>query len=174
MMCKIYHEVATFLPLVRWILIKTHRAADGYIALSRATQEEALRFGVSEEKVHVVGNGVDTHRFQPCDARFRNQRKKEKGIDGDCLVLYAGRLAEGKNPPGLVDAWAQIADRFPKSRLVFAGDGPLRDALKQRISELHLENSVTLMGQQTDLLSWYQAADISVTPSYREGLSNTL
>ncbi|HEX4430988.1 MAG TPA: glycosyltransferase family 4 protein [Frankiaceae bacterium] len=50
----------------------------------------------------------------------------------DCSDLaYAGRLSQDKGIFVLLQAWRLISERHPTSRLLVAGDGPLRDDLSQ-------------------------------------------
>ena len=50
----------------------------------------------------------------------------------DCSDLaYVGRLSEDKGLFVLLQAWRLISERHPTSRLLIAGDGPLKDDLAQ-------------------------------------------
>ena len=51
-------------------------------------------------------------------------------------VLYAGRLSPEKGVGVLVDAFADVVRRHPAARLVVAGDGPDRDALRARAANI--------------------------------------
>lgn len=61
-------------------------------------------------------------------ARWRSARRMRSG--GPHLV-FMGRLEERKGVRVLLEAWANIAAALPEARLTIAGDGKLRDFLKQ-------------------------------------------
>ena len=64
-----------------------------------------------------------------------------------------------------------VKDR-PEAKLVFAGDGPLRDVLEARISALGIAGSVTFLGWATSdqVREALRGATALVQPSFKEGL----
>jgi glycosyltransferase involved in cell wall biosynthesis len=93
------------------------------------------------------------------------------GDDGTLTLLAVGRLATPKGHRVLIDAMARLRDR-PDLALRIVGDGPLHAALADRIRELDLGRSVTLVGRipWDELHHAYGTADIFVMPSLAEGL----
>jgi glycosyltransferase involved in cell wall biosynthesis len=67
----------------------------------------------------------------------------------------------------LLEAWKQVAERFPNAILLIGGKGPLRGELEEKIADYGLSNKVRLLGYIPDheLASYYQAADMFVVPS---------
>jgi glycosyltransferase involved in cell wall biosynthesis len=63
---------------------------------------------------------------------------------------------------------------LPEIQLHIAGDGPLREALKQQIDRLGLQNHVILHGYVRNPYAMMQRADLFVMPSIYEGLPNAL
>jgi len=90
-------------------------------------------------------------------------------------VLCVGRLSPEKNPLGLLNAWSAIS---PQARsgawLAMVGDGPDGEAVRGKTESLNLKDSVYFAGNQSEVVRWYRAADVYVTPSHFEGLSNTM
>jgi glycosyltransferase involved in cell wall biosynthesis len=70
----------------------------------------------------------------------------------------------------LLDAWPAVRARVPWARLLVAGDGPLRARLEQQAAEMGLTESVTFLGQVTDVRDVLAAVDVLVLPSRKEGL----
>jgi glycosyltransferase involved in cell wall biosynthesis len=72
----------------------------------------------------------------------------------------------------VIDALAKL----PGWRLLIVGDGPLRRALRERAAEVGCAERVTFAGAvpQNDLLRYYNAADVFVLASSREGMANVL
>jgi glycosyltransferase involved in cell wall biosynthesis len=85
------------------------------------------------------------------------------------VVLGVGRLSHIKNYGVLVDAWAQLAPRFPGWKLALYGGGPLRGAIAARVAELGLERSVELHGHEPDIKQRYLESEILCHPGLFEG-----
>jgi glycosyltransferase involved in cell wall biosynthesis len=87
------------------------------------------------DRVHVVAMGVDHVHF-----------KRRTPYPGGRRVLAVGRLVEKKGFAHLLDAAALLAREAPLDRLAIVGDGPLRDALHARASDLGLDEVVEWLG----------------------------
>jgi glycosyltransferase involved in cell wall biosynthesis len=59
-------------------------------------------------------------------------------------------------------------------QLWIAGDGPFRAEIEQEISRLGLSANVRLLGQLADARVFYQAMDVFLLNSIREGLPNVV
>ena len=68
----------------------------------------------------------------------------------DKVVVSLGRFSWEKGFDLLLDAWAELADRFPDWSLHLYGDGPDEDDLRQRCQELGL-TSVSFRGRTADV-----------------------
>jgi glycosyltransferase involved in cell wall biosynthesis len=81
-------------------------------------------------------------------------------------LLYCGRLVDVKRVDVLIDAFARIAGDRSRWHLVIVGDGPLREALQQRVPT-DLRDRVHWLGfQQFNVVSMcYRACDVLVLPS---------
>ena len=87
------------------------------------------------DRVHVVAMGVDHVHF-----------KRRTPYPGGRRVLAVGRLVAKKGFAHLLDAAALLAREAPLDRLAIVGDGPLRDELHARASELGLDEVVEWLG----------------------------
>jgi glycosyltransferase involved in cell wall biosynthesis len=109
-------DVAKILS-ARFALRLARRALDATIVVSRALVEPARGAGL-RDVIHIpvpAPSPPDPTPVETCHD-----------------VVFAGRLAPEKGVFQLLTAWGQIADRFPDSHLVMAGDGPARAALEER------------------------------------------
>jgi GalNAc-alpha-(1->4)-GalNAc-alpha-(1->3)-diNAcBac-PP-undecaprenol alpha-1,4-N-acetyl-D-galactosaminyltransferase len=92
----------------------------------------------------------------------------EKSLLRRNVILGVGRLNHQKGFDLLINAFAQIASRFPDWEVEIAGDGPLRGALDGQIAALGLTGRVRLLGQVHDVFSLYKSAEIFALPSRHE------
>ncbi|SCV02288.1 Phosphatidylinositol N-acetylglucosaminyltransferase [Cupriavidus necator] len=122
-----------------------------------------------ESRIIYVPNGFDTTRYRP-SAEQREATRAELGLGPDHrFVLNVGRLVPDKAQADLIDAFAQACPG-PGTVLMIAGDGPLRDALGQRIAQHGLSGRVRLLGQRADVPALLNAADLFVLSSLIEGM----
>jgi alpha-maltose-1-phosphate synthase len=91
-----------------WIERTALESADAVIAVSRGTREDILRlFDLSEERVHVIHNGIDPEFYQP-DAR--TDALARHGVDPSVpYVLFVGRITRQKGIVHLVRAIRHLA-----------------------------------------------------------------
>ena len=64
------------------------------MAPSRAILKELLDIGVSEDRIDVIPNGVDTGLFSPPTPSEKTIKKGELGLDEGNIALYMGRIEQ--------------------------------------------------------------------------------
>jgi glycosyltransferase involved in cell wall biosynthesis len=74
----------------------------------------------------------------------------------------------------LIKSFKIINDRFPNTKLIIVGDGPLENECIKLIDELNLKNKVQLEGYQRDSRAYYRKFDIFVLSSHYEGMPYAL
>ncbi|HET9981493.1 MAG TPA: glycosyltransferase, partial [Ktedonobacterales bacterium] len=88
------------------------------------------------------------------------------------VIGYVGRLVPEKGVDVLLEAFAQVAEALPNTRLLLVGDGPARDALRRQTQALGLEQRVIFAGPQHDVVPFYLLADVIAIPSRYEPFGN--
>lgn len=133
------------------------------------------RLGVPEERIEVLGNGIDLRRFDPSTIPpgTRERIRGEFGVgDDEVLVGAVGRLVWEKGLAELFEAARLLRIRRPEVRIVVVGPGEgdksdgLRDADLAAVSE---ETGVIFAGERRDIEAVYLAFDLYVLASHREG-----
>jgi teichuronic acid biosynthesis glycosyltransferase TuaC len=167
---NLYPSFRLIRPMIRWTL----RHSAGAIAVSSSLRDVMLALGLSEDRVCVIGNGIDPERFHPVDPL---EARRQLGLPetGEILVSVGG-LIPRKGFHFLIPAVAQIAQRFPALRLYILGEGEYRSTLEALIRECKLEEIVFLRGNvpNEQLRYWFSAASLSCLVSSREGWPNVL
>ncbi|ACV11306.1 glycosyl transferase group 1 [Halorhabdus utahensis DSM 12940] len=141
----------------------TFEQADVVFCYTDEDRDRVREFGV-DSRIEVVSNGVDTERFTP--AGDESDRIEHDGS----VVLFVGRLVEGKRPQDPVRAVARLPDELD-AKLYMVGDGPMRSELEAMAGE-----EVTFLGQvpYEEMPQVYRSGDVLVLPSRAEGLPRTV
>jgi glycosyltransferase involved in cell wall biosynthesis len=82
--------------------------------------------------------------------------------------LYVGRLSEEKNLGALIEAAAKLSSRF-NLRLIFLGDGPMRESLQGHARRLRVPLEFLPFVDHRRLPRYFTGADVFVLPSRTEG-----
>ena len=147
--------------------------AQASIGVSNALVNVLRGWGIADERLHVMRNGVDLQRFRPLP---QSEARGRLGLTGAPLLLSVGNLVALKGHDIAIDALARLLPKFPQARLVIVGQGPEQGRLLDHAQRLGVADRVTLAGAQpnAELLHWYSAADVFVLASSREGWANVL
>jgi glycosyltransferase involved in cell wall biosynthesis len=133
--------------------------------VSAAVKNTLIGSGIAEDKIEVIYNSVDIGRFNPGKA-VRAAARAEIGLaEDDIVVASVGRITEDKGGLDLLYAFSEAAARYPRLRLVFAGDGPFQGTLQKCAAGLPLLGRVNFTGYRDDVERVYAAADIVAVPT---------
>jgi glycosyltransferase involved in cell wall biosynthesis len=144
------------------------------ICVSEDLVEECRKLKIPERKIQLVHNAIDLGNYTRWLSKTNAKAEIGGGQNSDRLVGMVCRLSPEK---GILEAIAMVA-RFRKReipiQLWIAGDGPYRPEIEKEIARLGLESSVRLLGQLADARPFYQAMDVFLLNSIREGLPNVV
>jgi glycosyltransferase involved in cell wall biosynthesis len=128
--------------------------------------------GVPPSRITVIPNGIDVSRWHRYD---RTPRRHDLGVGDEFVFMYAGRVAEIKNIPGLIVAFRDAQARLPvPARLFIVGDGADTPTCRATIASSGCRDSVTLVGERPDIRPYLAAADAFVMNSRSEGRPRAL
>lgn len=164
------HQIPQY-PIAKKMIQRVFRQADHLMAVCNALKVEMIKLGADVEKTTSLRNGVDLTLFKFANEDQQSAMKEQLGIKGR-LILSVGRLIELKGHHLVIMAIKQHDNVI----FAIAGDGPDQKKLKQLAVELGIEKRILFLGPllQPSLSNWYQAADLSVLASSREGWANVL
>jgi len=106
--------------------------------------------GFPADRVHVIPNGVDVDRFQPCN---RDLALLERlGIPHDAKIVgLVAVLRPEKDHELFLQAAASIRRRVSNVHFVLIGEGPQREPLARLTAELGLSEVVHFLGSRSDV-----------------------
>lgn len=147
--------------LFRWLKPFTRPIwHDAAAVTADATHIQQLAWQNYDVPIAILPNGIDLA------LKWREPSAPSTPV----RLIFAARLSIQKNPLFLIKTLSQVKD-LPW-RLDLVGDGPLRPAVQNLVTELDLASKISFHGwvSPEELQSLMQASDILVMPSLSEGI----
>ncbi len=137
--------------------------ADRVIAVSHRTKHTLIeRYGLREEKIDVVHNGIDPQCLVDPATIHKGFREK--------LVIFVGRITLQKGPEYFLQAAARVLSKDPQIRFVMCGAGDMLPRMIEQAAALRIQHRFHftgfLRGEALDRL--YGMADLFVMSSVSE------
>ena len=151
-----------FLKSRAWVGLRKliYRFSNALIVQTRYDQEKYHRFS----NTFVVNNPLNLKEM--IIDKHNNKNIEEKNI------LAVGRLNRQKGFDRLIKAFSHLERKDWK--LAIIGEGSERSNLEKLISDLNLEDYVSMPGRTKAIEKWYQKSSIFVLSSRTEGFPNVL
>jgi UDP-glucose:(heptosyl)LPS alpha-1,3-glucosyltransferase len=143
------------------------------ICNSRMVKDDiARRFGVADERLQVIYNGVDLDAFHP---RLREEHgfalRQKVGV-GDTVpvMLFVGSGYERKGLPTLLHALSLMSRS--DARLWVIGRDKHESLMRKLAQTLGVDERVLFLGAQADVKPFYGAADVFALPTLYDPFPN--
>ncbi len=155
-----YIDFAAKTKLLKKISSYIFMRVDKIVSVSENIKKNICKFGISEDKIVVIPNGVDTNIFSLttiAECRFR--------------LLWVGRMGQEKGLEYLIQAIKYVSLKIPEVRLTLVGEGQVRKKLKNMSDRLGLKNNIIFAGEKphSEIPGYMHENDIFVLPSIHEG-----
>jgi len=125
----------------------------------------AQKFDLCEKKIFVSpSGGIDTSLFTPTN----------NSLNQSIVTLgYVSRIDKGKGWDILLDAISILKKKNFLFKVLVIGGGQEEPALKERIKQLNLENTIEYLGAKphNELTNYFNKMDIFIFPSLRKAES---
>lgn len=147
------------------------------------TDQIRRRYGLSEDEVVTIYNGIDVERFHPDKQReWRPAYRERLATTPDCFIaLCIGNDYRRKGVPTLIQAARIIEDRggLPGGRAYrFAIVGKERHNRERELSllakQLDVYDRVKFYGPQEHVDRWHAMADMFVLPTHFDAFGNVV
>ena len=150
-----------------------HPKLRAVICNSRMVRDDiARRFGVNDEKLQVIYNGVDLDAFHP---RLREEKglalREKTGVAATTpVLLFVGSGYERKGLPTLLHALSLMSRS--DARLWVIGRDKDESLMRKLAQTLGVDERVLFLGAQTDVKPFYGAADVFALPTLYDPFPN--
>ncbi len=143
--------------VLRWLLLPT--------ATAHVVQTQHIKhyyYKQIQKKTHIIYNPVNERVFElPIMERENN-------------IINIGRLYPQKNQKMLIEAFAEIKERYPKWKLIIYGEGYLRKELEALTERLGVKDKVLLPGRNEKVIDEVAKSKVFCLSSDYEGMSNAM
>jgi len=150
--------------LARWSQSYAWNNADMVLPVTRVLGDIVASYGVPQERIEVIPNGIDPERF--AGAPDVLEAKRALGLEEYLVLGFTGFVRDWHGLDKVIDL---IAQDPPESRrhLLVVGDGPVRAELEQQARDLGIEHRVKFTGivGRDDVARHVAAFDIALQPA---------
>ncbi len=145
------------------------------VSVSSEITDELIAKGISSDRIVTIPNGIDPELFRRDPTKRQSFRREHHINQNDVVIGAVGRLERQKRFDVLLTAFSNVAKQSDQDvKLLIAGEGSLREALRQQIQQLDLGEKANLLGHFADIQSLFSGIDIFVQSSDYEGTSNAI
>jgi glycosyltransferase involved in cell wall biosynthesis/serine acetyltransferase len=163
-----------YTPRRRSLLRHVQNHSTFVIANSQAVRNFLVQEdGFDPRLIRVVRNAVDFESFanvrRDRERLFPNLRRADR-----LVAVVANMNVEGKGHLDLIRAAVEVCREYPKTTFLLIGDGAERPRIEGMAEELGLRENVLFLGRRNDVAVVLACCDLSVLPSWAEGLPNSV
>jgi len=117
-----------------------------------------------KDKIYVVYNGINLNKYDKLSSEILYAKKENEIILGN-----AGRLVKQKAQKYLIEIAKRLKRKGIKFKLLIAGEGKLKNELKQLAKNYGVENEVIFLGFVENIKTFLKSIDIFLLTSLWEG-----
>ncbi|MDD1150609.1 MULTISPECIES: glycosyltransferase [Pseudomonas] len=147
-----------------------------FVGVSPAVKQYLLdcQCGFTDQNTWAITNAIDIEQAEALQ-HSRERSRELLGLDPSVRLIGAlGRLVPVKGHTYLLQAFAQLKDKYPQTQLAIIGAGREEANLRAEIERLGLQGRAHLLGFKENALQYVRAFDIWTMPSLAEGLGLAL
>jgi len=158
-------EPQVYIKIIKLCEKSYYSNASRIIAVTEGIKQEIIRkYCIPEEKIEVIGNGVNTEIFRPLNKN--SNLKKKYGLDEKSVVAFVGILVEWQGLKYLVEAAPAVLKEKPETIFLIIGDGPLKNDLIHKVKDLKIDEKFIFTGfvSHDEVPLYINASDVCVVP----------
>lgn len=125
-------------------------------------------FGLNSD-FRIIPNAIELNKFA-YDPSSRKQIREKYACKDNYIIGHIGRFDYQKNHKFIIKLWKEIIRIHKNYKLMFVGDGELRNEIEGMIKDAGLSETIIFAGLQENTAPYYSAFDAFILPSHFEGL----
>jgi len=136
-----------------------------------AISNAAGRYVFGNHKYEVLPNAIDIDKYQGVDKAEIDTLRSELGLNiSDFVIGQIGRFDPMKNHEFTVKWFKQFLEVEHRAKIIFIGDGQLREGINELVASMDISNRVIFTGARNDVYKMIHLLDVLFFPSIFEGL----
>ena len=148
---------------------------DKIINISQSEYDSAIKYKIAgNKKMCVIENGIDFNKFKDSNKYREETRKKYNIKKNEKVIGVVGRLTEQKDPMTSIKAFELIYKNNKNVKLMFVGDGELKEEVIDYANRHKLEKNVIVTEWVNEVEKYIPAFDVAILPSKWEGFGLVL
>ncbi|MEL0628042.1 glycosyltransferase family 4 protein [Psychromonas aquatilis] len=149
----------------KWLANRAYSNASCLIGLSTAIVD-AIKLRHPQANIQKIPSSPV---FYPANEKFVAEIKTR--FKGKKIIIQASNLLKHKGHRTSIEAFKLLEITQPDLHLVLLGEGPEKESLLAQSTGM---KNITFAGKQSDMGSWFTAADLLIHPSDSEGLGSVI
>lgn len=152
-----------------------HSRMDAVLGNSKAVVKELQEEGVRPDRLGLLYNGIDFTPFENLPSR--SSVRKNLGINEEALLMVCvANLIPYKGHADLLCALGEIRTELPSDWVValVGRDSGIGKGLRELSETNGIGKHILWLGERSDAIAIYSAAEIGVLCSHEEGFSNSV
>lgn len=133
------------------------------VVLAANFKDQLVKMGFESDRIRITTTMFDGSVFDGLEKRVHDGFGR--------TLLFLSRFVREKGVYELLEAFIGVVSRFPKTRLIMAGDGPERQGLQEWVNANGMEERIVFPGylRNGNKARALLDADLFVLPTYSEG-----
>lgn len=158
------HGQTTDHPLLNFLL---HPYFNKHYSAAFAASEDAGEFLFRKKPFTIINNGIDGEEFK-FNEKKRKLLRRKYNVENSRVILQVGGFTKQKNHDFTINVIERLIHKDKSIKLILAGQGPLEQEIKNKVSILNLSKYVIFLGETSNIDELYSAADVLLFPSLWE------
>ncbi|MBI4267979.1 MAG: glycosyltransferase [Chloroflexi bacterium] len=139
--------VSVLRPVTKFLEKRVYSRSDMILTLTPKLSDYVVNYGAKPFRVQLLPMPVDTGLFHPSIDSSAVRQKWGLSKEDD-VILFMGTLFDFSGLDVFIPRFADVIKEMPQAKLLIVGDGPQRPKLEAIISDLGLQQQVTITGFQ--------------------------
>jgi len=157
----------------KWTIRRYYRNADKIVSCSKEIEYDLIKnYHIPSPLITVIYNGYPINEIRKMSTETLDVKEQE--IFDKPVIISIGRLSYHKGFTKLIKAFHLLKKDYNDFQLVILGKGEMLDELNTLITDLHLNDSVHILGFKKNPYTYIAKSKVFVLNSSYEGFPNVL
>ncbi len=157
-------EKVYFPGLLKWTERKVFESVSHIVVVSTTLKKSVLKYGISENRITVMPNGVNAELFYPLGLKDKYKNKHQ--IHSEIVLGFIGAVRRWHKMDQLIKTLHEIGLDQYNAKMLIIGECSFMDELKEYAKSLGEENNILFLGRlpHDKMPEYLEMIDIAISP----------